>query len=335
MDNDLNTYMDGVPEPAPETDVINDIDNELEDEVLETDIQGSEQVDVEPDLSTMPDSSGNKPDDGPGVVAKLLSKLGLREPEESEEEVGDPIPEEFLKAAESLGLTDEEIIEFADELTDEELIDSIPTLLGEVEEEEPKEVSAKQEGEPSPPLKTELEPDNLEAVKEAIRNEFRAELDDLKSKLAEVSETTEAKETADLVNYVNDAFDEASEKYEIFGKTENLLRYPAGPNKGQVVPTSPEMKARSEVFDKATAFINAGIGKKEAMEDALAWYKGKYLERDVHRNVIKDLKAQEQKLSAKRSAKETTKQYEDEDERRADVVRELARRANVKGELGG
>jgi hypothetical protein len=90
------------------------------------------------------------------------------------------------------------------------------------------------------------------------------------------------------------------------------------------------MVARAEVWDKAVPFIQSGIPVKDAMEIALTWYKGAHLEKDVQRNMIKDLKKHEKKLSAKRSGKETVRTYENEEERQAEVVREAARKAGVK-----
>lgn len=327
MDNDKDTT------------VVDDLDV-TNIEPVNPEIADTETTDTQPDLTDMPDSSGVVEEDKGGIVRNIMKKLGIGKTDApaGEGDEGDPVPDEFVEAAKGQGWTDEDIVNFAENMSDEELIAAIPDMLDTSVDAEPDKGPAKHdqiEKPPQEPDKPTDKPDDLEAIKAAIRDEIRAEfkieLDDLKSKLSQVDEINEQKSQAALLDVINTTFDEAAEKFEIFGKTEELPRYPAGPKKGQYVPTSPAFQAREEVYQKAQAFMALGAKPKEAMEDALTWYKGKHLERDIHRNVIKDLKKHETKLSAKRSAKETVKTYEDEDDRRADVVRELARKAGVKG----
>jgi hypothetical protein len=115
--------------------------------------------------------------------------------------------------------------------------------------------------------------------------------------------------------------------FKVFGNTDKLAVFPAGPKKGQYVPTSPEMKVRSEVYAKACPYIESGIPVKEAMKIALTWYKGEHLEADIKRNLIKDLKKSEKKLSAKRTSKETVQSFEDEEDyKKQFILREAEKR---------
>jgi hypothetical protein len=68
---------------------------------------------------------------------------------------------------------------------------------------------------------------------------------------------------------------------------------------------------------------------KDAMDTALDTYKGRNLEVDVKRSIVKDLKRNSKKLSAKRSGKETVKTFENEEDRRANVVIEAARKKGI------
>ena len=324
-EENLDDYIANAPEPAPE----------LEGDVRpEAQPEGEQQVDSSdtPEGNRdIPDSSGNKVDDGPGKVAKLMQKMGIgkKSDTDSDTKEGDTgegdIPNDFTNWAREQNWTDDQISEFASGLNDEELLETI-SYFEDSEQPESDEGQTKQEPMAQQPDKSESK--DLTKLKEEIREELRKEFE---AELGDYKKEREAQTQQNLVNAANKAFDEAGEKFPVFGKTEELLKYPAGPKKGQYVPTSPAMKARSEVWTKAAAFMNLGETPEEAMQNAITWYKGKNLEKEIRDGVVKDLKKHSTKLSAKRSGKETVKEYEDEDERRADVVREAARRAGVKG----
>ena len=242
------------------------------------------------------------------------------------------IPDAFTNACLKQGWSEKEIVEFAADLDDAALLELIPELLDKEEQQEksePGKVQAKQE------VKAKAADDT--AKKEATNEELAAikkELAAIKESIGEADKERTTKEEEAMIQTVNQVFDEANKGFEIFGKTEELLKYPAGPKKGQLVPTSPAMSARKEVWEKAAPFIQSGIPTKDAMEIALTWYKGAHLEKDVQRNMIRDLKKHEKKLSAKRSGKETVRTFESEEERQAEVVREGARKAGIKGKYG-
>jgi len=311
--------------------IINDVQNE--EVVKET----TKAEDTKEELTEdMPDSSGNKPDDGPSVVRKAMEKLGILKAKESTEEVanteeGDLIPDEFIKAASEQGWTDKDIVDFAGKYTDDELKEMIPFLYEDDTEVEEEKDTPKKDSETQDTTKDiETKEEALKALKEEIRKEFKGELDSLKERLGEVDKARDIQKIEARLEMVNRAFDKAGEEFEVFGKTEELPVFPSGPKKGQIIPTAPAVKARKEVYSKAVAFMNSGSTVDDAMQDALTWYKGKYLVTDVKRGVIKDLKKNEQKLSAKRSRKETVKTYEDEDERRAAFIREQADKLGIK-----
>ena len=310
MDNkDLENYIENAPAPADE---------------IKGDVK--EKVNTEPKvkIDDIPNSSGEKEESGEAVVKRLQKQVLGQSDDESEE--GSDIPDAFTNACLEQGWTQEEIVEFASGLEDDELLQLIPFMMEENEQEAPEsaEGQTKQEGKPKPPEAT-----AKESAEKAEIAALKKELEDIKKEISESKKDRTAQEEVAMMNTVNQAFDEAGKDFEIFGKTEELLRYPAGPKKGQLVPTSPAMIARSAVWDKAEPFIRNGMPVADAMEVGLTWYKGANLEKDVHRKVIKDLKKHETKLSAKRSGKETVRTYESEEERKADVVREAARKAGV------
>jgi len=317
-ETEFNSYIAEAPEPA---------------EKLEGEVKEKEEEKLEVKVDDVPNSSGEKEESGEDVVAKIQREvLGQPDPKEKDEEEGKDIPDAFTNACLEQGWTEDEIKEFASDLDDAALLSLIPELLdkeGEQKKSEPDKGQAKQE------VKAKAADDT--AKQEPTNEELtivKKELAEIKEMIGKADKERTANEEAVLVETVNQVFDEASKDFEIFGKTEELLKYPAGPKKGQFVPTSPAMVARREVWEKAFPFVQSGIPTKDAMDIALTWYKGAHLEKDVQRNLIKDLKKHEKKLSAKRSGKETVKTYESEEERQAEVVREAARKLGVKGKYG-
>jgi len=313
---EFNSYIAEAPEPA----------EELEGDVKEKE---TDEQELEVKVDDVPNSSGEKEDDGAEVVTKIQREVLGKPDSETKEEDGTDIPDSFTNACLEQGWTEDEIKEFASDLDDAALLELIPEISDKEEkqkESEPDKVQAKQEVKAKATddtAKKELTNEELAAVKK--------ELEEIKKQIGEGKKERDAKDEEAMLQTINQVFDEANKDFEIFGKTDELLKYPAGPKKGQVVPTSPAMVARNEVWVKAIPFVQSGIPTKDAMDIALTWYKGKNLEKDVQRNMIKDLKKHEKKLSAKRSGKETIRTFESEEERQAEVVREAAREAGVKG----
>ena len=315
-DKEFNSYIDSAEAPA---------------EKLEGEVKEKEEEKLEVKIDDVPTSSGEKEEDGGDVVAKIKREV-LGEPDpDAKEEDGTDIPDSFTNACLEQGWTEDEIKEFASDLDDAALLSLIPEILDTEKQgkSEPDKDQAKQE------VKAKATDDT--AKKEPTNEELtivKKELAEIKEMIGKADKERSVKEEAVLVDTVNQVFDEASKEFEIFGKTDELLKFPAGPKKGQFVPTSPAMVARKSVWEKAFPFIQSGIPAKDAMDIALTWYKGAHLEKDVQRNLIKDLKKHEKKLSAKRSGKETVKTFESEEERQAEVVREAARKAGIKGKYG-
>lgn len=311
---EFNSYIESAPEPAEELEG----DVKEKTEVKEADVK----------IDDTPNSSGEKEEDGGEIVSKIKREvLGEPEPETKDKE-GEDIPDAFTNACLEQGWTEDEIKEFASDLDDAALLSLIPEMLdkeGEQDKSESDKGQTKQEVKAKATDKDADEPTNEELAL------VKKELAEIKKQIGDASKERVAKEAEAMFQTADQVFDDASKDFEIFGKTEELLKYPAGPKKGQLVPTSPAMVARNEVWDKAVPFIKGGIPVKDALDIALTWYKGAHLEKDVQRNMIKDLKKHEKKLSAKRSGKETVKTYESEEERQEEVVREAARKAGIKG----
>lgn len=323
----FNSYIESADLPAVE------LEGDVKDTNAEADVKEVDIKSLDVNIDDVPNSSGEKEESGAEVVEKIQKEvLGESTSKEGDTEKKDvDIPDAFTNACLEQGWTEEEIKDFASDLDDAALLSLIPELLDKGEQKglELDKGQAKQE--------VKAEAADKAAKPEPTNEELaivKKELAEIKEQIKGAKEDKNAREQEATIQTVNQVFDEASKDFKIFGKTDELLKYPAGPKKGQLVSTSPAMVARGEVWDKAVPFIRSGIPAKAAMDIALTWYKGAYLEKDVQRNMIRDLKKHEKKLSAKRSGKETVKTYEDEEERQAEVVREAARKLGIKGKYG-
>lgn len=259
--------------------------------------------------------------DGPskGILSKIKSMMTGKKEEVAEEK--SEIPDSFTDAARKVGWSDEEIVEFASKYKDTEL-NEMAAYLSPEETNEEKEETKVEKIEAKIEEKKESKEDTKES--EAIKA-LRAELDTLKGALAEVKETRKKGEAKVMGQLAEDFLDKASETFDVFGKGKDMPKFPDG----RLIPTSPSYKARAEVLGYALKFHSTGLSWDNALKDALTLYKGKYLEKDIERNVIKRLKASEEKLSPNRYNKVTEKTYVDETEREADVVIQAARKAGV------
>jgi len=132
-----------------------------------------------------------------------------------------------------------------------------------------------------------------------------------------------------MVDRASKILDDAAKDFPVFGKTDELPCFPSGRLKGQLIPTSPEMKARMEVLRYADAFMATGADIDDAMANALATYKGLHLEQESQRKAIRDLKSHETKLSGARVGRETKKKYADSRSEIIDDIKQMQAAAGV------
>jgi len=240
---------------------------------------------------------------------------------------GTDIPDEFSEAAEAYGMTAEQIQEFANTRNNEELLELVPVFKdmgnGSVDDKvvDDKVVDDK---------------DKLGVDDETVKNIMEKITKDLSEKfgvsLEEIQEFKKSQQNqASQLQYNRacEKFDEAAKEFPVFGKTDELPKFTTGKLAGRPVPTSPAMKARLEVSKYADGFIGIGQSIDEAMENGLATYRGKHLTKEIERNLIKDLKRHEQKLSGSRTGKEVKRKFTDSREEMIDEIRQLQRAAGV------
>ena len=293
-------------------------------------------------------------DDKEGFFASTMKyirgamKSGKEDAESDEAEVslsGIDIPDDFSDAAEALGWSSDSIIEFASSgnsgkpYTNDELQSMIPDLLAQLKEEDESEGDKLDKNDKSSETdriedKVKTQETKLTEIPDELREQLKKEildelnLGDMQSEFQSLKEDRQRQRDIAVLNRANELFDDTSKEFEIFGKTKNLPTYPAGRHKGSLISSNPAVKARTEVFGDALAFMSHyGVTIDEAMTKAINAYAGKHLKDDVRRKIIKDLKSHEKVLSGSRVSKEIRKSYPSEREEDIDYIRNLQKAA--------
>jgi hypothetical protein len=243
---------------------------------------------------------------------------------------GTDIPDAFSEAAEATGMTPAEIIALADRHTNEELMEMIPELKAALEgPDEDDDVTIQDDKQDKDDGNKDIDPKLVESITNKISKQleekFGATLDEIDKFKAYQQEQSERQAT----DTASKMFDEASKEFPVFGKTDKLPRFSSGRLAGQVIRTSPEMKARLEVLRYADAFMSQGDDIDNAMAKALGTYKGMHLEKELERKQVRDLKQHETKLSGARVGRETKKKYADTRDEIIDDIRQMQRAAGV------
>ena len=273
----------------------------------------------------MKEGAAEASDDG---AADTAGKAPSGSQEGRTELSGAEIPDEFTDAALAAGWSEEDVVKFAANYTDAELLEVVPLI----EKPDTTEVEGGQKSVDAGTKKAEVKAavpagdKELEAFKAGLREEITKELlakfEPNIGQLNELKADMQRREAVTLLSTANAAFDNASAEFDVFGKTAELPVFPAGPMKGQPVPNSRQFKAREEVFGVAQAFVRGGRSLPDAMDDAIAWYRGKHGQKDAQRKLIRDLKQQETRLSGARTGKVTKKTFSNERDEMINSIQE-------------
>jgi len=255
-----------------------------------------------------------EPESKESVISKITQKISNFVSGEKKDE-GDFFPDDFVEAARKKGWSDDDIQSFAGNFEDEELRNMIPEILGTEQDSELSDDSTVQpEKKVEQPTKTE---DNNSQEDEAVKK-LLARIEALEKAQGKTEENDAEKEFANRVRRATQIMDEKSNEFKMFGKSDSLPTFPDG----RIIMTSPQAKARLEVWDLANTLTEAGVDFENAMSISLDAYKGRHLEKDVKRNLIKDLNKNESLLTGKRTTHESSPTAISG----ADVIREVARR---------
>jgi len=245
---------------------------------------------------------------------------------------GHDIPDAFSIAAEAAGMSPTDIVAFADKHTDEQLIEMIPTLKASLEEPDNKgndKVTKQDDKTDKTDDNKDIDPELVKSITEKISKQLEEKLGTTLEEINKFKAHQEEQSNKQMVDTASKRFDEASKEFSVFGKTDELPKFPSGRLAGQLIPTSPAMKARLEVLSYADAFMSKGADIDNAMTNALATYTGLHLGKELERKQDRDLKKHETKLSGARIGKETKKKFADTREEIIDDIRQMQRVAGV------
>jgi len=246
---------------------------------------------------------------------------------------GHDIPDAFSDAAEAAGMSPSDIIAFADKHTDEQLMEMIPTLKASLEESDDNgdegKVTKQDDKTDKDDGSKDIDPELLESITEKISKQLEEKFGATLKEIDKFKAYQEEQLVQQTTNQASKLLDAASKEFPVFGKTDELPRFPSGRLAGQLIPTSPAMKARVEVLRYADAFMSKGANIDDAMTNALATYKGLHLEKESQRKAIRDLKNHETKLSGARTGRETKKKYADSRSEIIDDIRKMQRSTDI------
>lgn len=257
------------------------------------------------------------------VLSVIKDKLGLGS-DEGITETQEEVPTEFVDAAIDALWLDEDILSFVKGKTKEELLELVPYITKEKVQTETETGKDTKED-------TEKQPDEVDVLLDKLLShpKLQEKLGE-KLGLTKVQNLVEKLETeknqTDAVKLLATAdkmMDEYGKEFKELGLKKDMPLFPAGPMKGQPIPTSPQFKARAELYGFAVPFMQAGQSIEEAMSNANFAYRGKYMKENVERDLIKDLKKHETKLSGPRTAKEVKKTYSNDREEGIATIRDI------------
>lgn len=242
----------------------------------------------------------------------------------------------FVYTARRYGWTDDQIVAYANEnsvldvvqlgVAMEEAIGNGEAVDAEDGDDDliSDEVLAKlSEEEENQPIIDQVVKPLLAQVKE-LRNSLKGVQTDQQGMNAE-KQNKELKRDYDRANNV---FDSHAKEYGILGSTEKLKRL----SDGTLDVRDPAVKVRREVFSRAMSMrkVNPSVSMDEAMEDAMFWFRGKYGQDQMEKNLLKKIKTTSKKVSPKTRSQHRTTNFANDRERRASIVLEAKERSNRK-----
>lgn len=241
------------------------------------------------------------------------------------------VPDEFTAFCLEDGWSQEEIDSFVKGKSETELKEDLEYLQSLYEkpevdlgETETPEVLDKKSDEP-----VSIDTDVEARIREQITKELTEKFSKQFNLLDEVSKSQQFREDEHLWKTAHKKLDELSKDFPVFGLEKDLSYIPSGRLKGQPIMTDSGHKARAEVFSDITAFRQLGRSMDEAIDDALALYAGRHLKSQTERNVYRDLKKHESKISGSRTGKITQQQYASKREEQLDFIRQTQRAMGV------
>jgi hypothetical protein len=329
---------------------IEDIETQDTNENVEDTVEEQPELETEETEDQVQEETNDPEKEKESILTKLTNKLFGKKSEKSNDtdDSGSKgkeadISENFTQVARKVGYTDEQIIELAEQYSNKELDELVQYLVDNDEEEEDKEEKGEEaedtEEEDDEEKKSIVDKLNvkdktlksyLEQIEKAIETKYQEKFGKIEESLKTAEKDKSIKEVQKYQTTADSFFDNVSKDFPVFGSTDKLARFPKGtPNAGQIIPMGEAFDARNSVYQTAMKFHLMGTDWNEALDEALVWYKGKNMEKDVRSRVLKELKTKETRLSPKRSERSVSSKAITPDEEKGNLISDLARRAGI------
>jgi uncharacterized protein YggU (UPF0235/DUF167 family) len=345
--NDTVTKDTTVSVPSTD-DTISNIDKILKDPKYKnpvvteddaTDVDSTDSADdVVSDDTDVVDSDG-EPDDSTDTPAgdDTVDTVDTKDGDEWQE-VNPAIAAPFIQAALSAGWPVSRVQEYAETHSDEDLmfITNLITnqavsntdVVSEASSQKLKDDVKEETFKLDDAVLKQVAEESSEGTANLIKS-LAAELQAARSEIAVIKKDfgdiqSNNQRTAKITQYnvANEMFDKVAETMPSIGTTAELPKYP----NGDLVQTSPEFKARDKIYTRAVNLTKFGMSFRDAMNDSFQWYRGGLVEQELEGNILKKIKKNEKRLSPKGTGKKMTTKYASEQERRAAIVNDIARK---------
>jgi len=331
-----NANIDDTPSAVPE---MARSENDIPAEVLEkmNDVIGDieetpgdeekEQEDIDKD------SEKEESEEQEELEEKEQDVEGREKSEGGDAEDSEEIDSRLVAAARDLGWSDDEIVQTAE--TNIKILEDLADLMDMVDvgKSQPIQTPVVEKEKQDEIGKIELNKEELTKLKEDFGEGATSVIKNLAGKLNTAIDTVNTlkgsvdnlsgadAQQQELINMqiANEVFDEASKEFPTLSTTDKLPRTPDG----NFISTNRAFRQRSKIFDVAHAFASSGMNFKEAMREAMKWYKGENVKEVVEDKVVKDLNKRKRKFSPKPTRKHSKRTFKDKDSEAEHFMGEL------------
>ena len=152
-------------------------------------------------------------------------------------------------------------------------------------------------------------------------------LDGITGRFSEQDERDKQQQNLARFNSANKFFDDQSKDYPELGLFEKMPKE----SNGKFKMSSPEFKARSQIYEKAEIFRNAGYNSDSALKEAMVWYKGLGGEAKIEQKLVTEINDRKKKFIARPTQKKVDRKELTPNEAAAAIVQEAKRKAGFTG----
>lgn len=290
-----------------------------------------EELEKDKDEETDEEIEGDETEEEIDETAEEIVKKGSQTTEEEtdDELTIEDIDDGLVESARKRGWTDERILKYATD--DPQVLADIHSLMQfSLKKKEPEETTTKKEASAK---KIEYSADQIKQLNEAYgegyfenvlkpiidsHNDMAEQVAKTDSVIGQFKEDKTVERNQRDEQIFNEYLDEQSEKFPVLGQWKNVPLLPDG----SADINSEMVKERVKLWTTSKAFRDSGLSMQRAVKEAFDWYKGKTQERNVKKQVIKDLNKRKKKFTPRPTNKKVQKKFTTPKEKGLDIIRE-------------